>query len=282
MNARIQGSAEAGPDWDPRALLQHAGGSQTASAAEVELLHRFDSAVATMELLSREDQTHVRAVLETIVQGQAMDLKRFSGATADRLTALRRLEETEDYTFRVAGCVGEFWTRECASHLVSAHEWDERSQVEDGIRFGKGLQWVNILRDLPRDLRMGRCYLPSEELAEVGLVPKHLLAITAWTQLKPLYLKWTDHAEEHLNAGWRYLMRTPAHQRRLRFASAVPLVLGYRTLSLLRNGNPLDPQSRIKASRAEVRSALWQIALACLGLRGWSQIQSWARESRSR
>ena len=37
---------------------------------------------------------------------------------------------------------------------------------------------INILRDIPEDLRFGRCYIPSEALAEHGLVPEDLLDAT--------------------------------------------------------------------------------------------------------
>ena len=59
----------------------------------------------------------------------------------------------DDYTYRVAGCVGEFWTRLCRAHLFPRAVVDDAMLLRDGIRFGKGLQLVNILRDIPADLR---------------------------------------------------------------------------------------------------------------------------------
>ena len=44
-----------------------------------------------------------------------------------------------------------------------------------GIRFGKGLQLTNILRDIAQDVRLGRCYLPRTELAALGVQPQQLL-----------------------------------------------------------------------------------------------------------
>ena len=51
----------------------------------------------------------------------------------------------------------------------------EARLFETGVRFGKALQLINILRDLPVDLRLGRCYMPSTVLAEHHLVPGDLL-----------------------------------------------------------------------------------------------------------
>ncbi len=44
-----------------------------------------------------------------------------------------------------------------------------------GVRFGKALQFTNVLRDVPADLRISRCYLPESTLADVGLAPSDLL-----------------------------------------------------------------------------------------------------------
>src|SRR4029453_14058102 len=48
------------------------------------------------------------AVVAKIIHGQDLDLERF--ADTSRTIALRSDEELEQYTYHVAGCVGEFWT----------------------------------------------------------------------------------------------------------------------------------------------------------------------------
>src|SRR5580658_1622871 len=92
------------------------------------------------------------------------------------IIALETVLELDDYTYRVAGCVGEFWTRICRAHLLPQARLDEKQFVMDGIRFGKGLQLVNILRDLPADLKKGRCYLPAERLEPAKLFQETLLS----------------------------------------------------------------------------------------------------------
>ena len=50
--------------------------------------------------------------LETIVGGQIMDLERFGPANeGETISALVDNAEMDDYTYRVAGCVGVFWTK---------------------------------------------------------------------------------------------------------------------------------------------------------------------------
>ena len=39
---------------------------------------------------------------------------------------------------------------------------DSEEMLDAGTRFGKALQLINILRDIPEDLSIRRCYIPSE------------------------------------------------------------------------------------------------------------------------
>jgi farnesyl-diphosphate farnesyltransferase len=200
-------------------------------------------------------------VLDVITGGQELDLRRFAGASAERIVCLRADEELDDYTYRVAGCVGEFWTRICRAHLFPKASLDDSFLLANGVRFGKGLQLVNILRDLPSDLRQGRCYLPAEGLAACGLSPGDLLQPASHSRLRPLYDNLLDRAQAHLLAGWDYTNALPRRSVRVRLACAWPILIGLKTIRLLRCGNPLDSARRIKVSRREVKGMLWRSAL---------------------
>ena len=164
--------------------------------------------------------------------------------------------ELDDYTYRVAGCVGEFWTRICRLHVFPRARMEDEALLRHGVRFGKGLQLVNVLRDLPRDLRNGRCYLPRPGLAAIGLNPEDLLKAENQSRLRPVYDKWLDAAEDHLAAGWHYTNALPAGQFRLRLACAWPALIGARTVRLLRHSNMLDDSRRLKVSRGDVRALM--------------------------
>lgn len=250
-----------------------AGGS---SEAERQLLMRCEEAVAALRAFSADDQRRVESVIDIITGGQELDLRRFGGGSKGGLVALNTREEIEDYTYRVAGCVGAFWTEMCDAHLFGPQRWETAAQMKDGVLYGKGLQWVNILRDVPRDLRNGRCYIPREDLRSVGLVPEQLLIPGTVTALRPLYDSYLQLTEEYLRCGWAYTLRIPRSTFRLRMACALPILIGVKTLGLLRVGNPLDPAVRIKATRSMVRQALWRSFLAALGFQTWDQVLRWA------
>src|SRR5471032_23470 len=148
-------------------------------SAEKLLLEKIEDALAALKKFPAEDQTLIRNVLAVITSGQEMDLQRFgglnstaSGPTGRQIIALETAAELDDYIYRVAGCVGEFWTKICRAHLFPKAKMNDALLLTNGIRFGKGLQLVNILRDLPVDLSKGRCYLPSDRLEEAGLFPE--------------------------------------------------------------------------------------------------------------
>jgi farnesyl-diphosphate farnesyltransferase len=226
------------------------------SSAERLLLERVGQALSLLTVLSPSDRTLIREVLETIISGQMLDLERFSAASANAIVALRTEAELDDYTYRVAGCVGQFWTKMCRAHLFPRLSLDDTRLLADGIRFGKGLQLVNILRDLPKDVCEGRCYLPADELSKVRLVPADLLDPNNETKLRPAYDTWLGRAAGHLEAGWHYTNALPASCMRLRLACAWPALIGARTLARLRSQPILNAGQRVKVTRAEVRGLI--------------------------
>lgn len=251
LRERIRGADEAPLDFTTLADRQ-------GDPAERELLKQCDRSLAGLRGLAPDDLQRLRDVLRTIISGQELDLQRFAGASRDNIIALPTEGELDDYTYRVAGCVGEFWTKMCRTHLFPDATLDEARLLKDGVRFGKGLQLVNILRDLPADLRKGRCYVPMDELARNGLSPADLLQEANQARFAPLYRRYLNRAEAHLVAGWNYTNTVPYGQVRVRLACAWPILIGMETIRRLRSGNILDASQRIKVSRAEVRRIIVQ------------------------
>lgn len=262
LRGRIQGARLQPVEFDELAKAQPAvpGGGLH---AERVLLERIEEAVAALTLFTPDDQRLIREVLETITSGQELDLRRFevreepTPSKVAGVRSLRSMEELDDYTYRVAGCVGEFWTKTCRAHLYPEHRFhDYAGFLADGVRFGKGLQLVNILRDLPRDLKQGRCYIPSDELLKLGMTPDDLKDPKNEARFRPVYDALLDLASGHLAAGWRYTCTNPSNQRRVRLACAWPILIGTETLRLLRTGRVLDPSNRIKVPKTRVRMIL--------------------------
>lgn len=237
--------------------------------AERILLEHLRELLVSLQSLARDDRIRIRKLLDTITRGQETDLLRFR--TRDQICALETEEELEEYAYRVAGCVGEFWTEMCRAHVFPAAGLNDESLLADGIRFGKGLQLVNILRDFPKDLRRGRCYIPLIQLSRYGLIPRDLLDPASMGRFRPLYDGYLQKAEEYLSAGRRYTLALPFRCVRVRLACAWPLLIGLRTLGRLRLANVLDDGNHVKIGRSDIRRLVLRSTIFCWNSRTWNR-----------
>jgi phytoene synthase len=95
--------------------------------------------------------------IHDVLSGAEMDLSVFSYPNFDRL---------REYCYRVAGAVGL-----CCTHVFG---FTDPRALPLAERLGIAFQLTNILRDVPRDLEMGRTYLPQDELLQAGCPPDRL------------------------------------------------------------------------------------------------------------
>jgi farnesyl-diphosphate farnesyltransferase len=258
--------------------LAHVAAAQ-ATRAERQLLLRLPECLRELDRLEPADATRVRTVLATLTGGMIFDLTRFHGDDATVVTALASLDDLDHYTYLVAGCVGEFWTEMHVAHRRRLAGWNVEVMRARGVRFGKALQMTNLLRDLPRDLRIGRCYLPAPELASLGLGPADLLDPAIAPRVRPLYDRLLRVTLDHYAVAWQYTLAIPAADVRTRLACAWPLLIGLGTLELLaRSPHILDPDRRIRLSRAAVRGILARSAVLVWSDRGLAgSVERWRR-----
>jgi len=225
--------------------------------AERELLNRVGECLRVLEKMPTEDRCYIRELVLTLTQGMQMDLRVFPQENEGKVTALETRAELDQYTYFVAGCVGEFWTKIAVAHLPSLCGWDVEAMSSRGVRFGKGLQLTNILRDIAQDVRIGRCYLPRVELHALGVQPVDLLEPKTMTQVKPLLEALLHETLAFYQDGWAYTLAIPLREWRLRLACAWPLLIGVSTLAAIK-GSPhlLDPALRVKIARTRVYAIL--------------------------
>ena len=193
---------------------------------EKDLVKRLPELLEVLKTLP--DAPAVVEAWRVILRGQIFDIERFrpteSGETASPLSP----EELDEYTYLVAGSVGEFWTRICSQHILGYSLKSLDELLPTARRFGQALQLVNILRDRRSDADIGRVYIPDQRFyAEM------------------------EHVGELLTAGDEYT--SSVLPRMLRAASALPLDLARRTLALVAE-HPLG--ERVKVPRYIVWGAL--------------------------
>src|SRR6266540_4555614 len=77
------------------------------NAAERTLLDSLPDCLAWLEQSRGADRDDIRALLEKITHGQMLDLHRFDNPA--QIRTLQTTADLDEYTYLVAGCVGEFW-----------------------------------------------------------------------------------------------------------------------------------------------------------------------------
>lgn len=183
---------------------------------EAELLRQHADVMEALFSLDEGEADLVREVVGIIIGGQKLDLERFGNASAERVVALPDEAALNDYTWRVAGCVGVFWTK--LGYLTMSEGFSRQPQEEllaHAVEYGKGLQLVNILRDLPKDLRNRRCYLPVNEPGDRAELMKE-------------FERWREVAQGKINHGFAYSEKLRG--KRLRLSSKLPAMIAQETL----------------------------------------------------
>ena len=225
------------------------------NATERRLLESLPDYLACLEGMEHADRNDIRLVLEEITRGQMLDLQRFNNP--QEIRALSTAADLDEYTYLVAGCVGEFWTRLCFRHVRQFSTRSEDEMLALGKGYGMALQLINVLRDAGSDLRAGRCYFPEHELTAAHLIPSQILSEPK--RFQPIYRTWLEKANTGLTSGMEY--SRAIENRRVRAATVLPALIGTRTLALLDAAGPAALQRTVKVPRTEVRSMILSLGL---------------------
>jgi farnesyl-diphosphate farnesyltransferase len=229
-----------------------------ASDSERLLLTRLAECLGGLRGFETGDRERTQRVLETLITGMERDLRRFPSPEAGRPytgepIALGTLDELDEHCYFAAGCVGEYWTTMMAAHVSSLRRLGRPDFVARGVRLGKALQLVNVVRDAARDLSEGRAYVPRELLDGNALSVGDLVDPARRARARAALATLHRLCLEHVDAAFPYVLAIPRRELRLRLATTWPLWIGLATLARLRDAaDPLDPSAPIKITRREV------------------------------
>lgn len=229
-----------------------------ATPSEHLLLTRLAECLEGLRGFDAGDRERTQRVLETLITGMERDLRRFPSPEAGRPftgepVALATLDELDEHCYYAAGCVGEYWTTMVAAHVPSLRRLGRPDFVARGVRLGKALQLVNVVRDAARDLTEGRSYVPRELLAGNAITVGDLVDPARRARARAALSTLHRICLEHVDAAFPYVLAIPRRELRLRLATVWPLWIGLATLARLRDASdPLDPRAPIKITRREV------------------------------
>ena len=149
------------------------------------------------------------ARLNEIIDGMEMDLDHHRYADFESL----RL-----YCHRAAGVVGQL--------SASIFGYANPATLEYAEMLGIAFQLTNIIRDVGEDARLGRVYLPADELARFGLSPEDILARRSSEGFRKLMQFQAERAQSCYDLAFS---RLPPEDRRSQRAGLIMAAI-YRTL----------------------------------------------------
>lgn len=192
---------------------------------EAELLMHGSDLLEAFHALPPRERELGADLLKTLISAMRWDLKNFPAAANGNAVKLGVKDRPlfDWYTYAIAGCVGEYWAK--VFQLPTDLEHFATS-------YGKGLQRINILRDAEDDWKIGRVYFPRADFESRGWLEKCPWTddVENWKAYRAEYIRDT---RELLQRGSYFCDSIPKLQFRLRWASAMPLLIGLKTLDLI-------------------------------------------------
>lgn len=220
--------------------------------SEKELLKNFSELMHYLKNFSAQEKKLLEKVLITIIEGQLWDLKFFSNS--DTICIVDSDSTLENYIYRVAGCVGQFWTELCQLHFQPYFLNNDIDYLSKGINFGKGLQLVNILRDMKHDLALYRCYIPIH--SDKPINHENLLLYKKSLEIYRM------RALSYLKDGFVYCQNIKS--LRIRWACYLPILMGIETLKLMENFSFLEHSHPLKIKRIQVYKIMLESIKFCV------------------
>lgn len=123
-----------------------------------------------------------------LLEGMAMDV---------RGTHYKTFEDLLTYCYRVAGTVGLMM-----SHIMGV---SDENALRNAVDLGNAMQLTNIARDVMEDAALGRVYLPSDWLEEIGLTLDNVAAPENREKIAIVVERLLDRAELYYESGDRGL-----------------------------------------------------------------------------
>ncbi len=173
---------------------------------------------------------------------------------------LQTNDDLDRYCYYVAGTVGNLLTEIFFLFLNSGNScsgygetWRKRQSAR-GYHFALGLQKVNMVKDVVKDLReRGSLFVPQDWLNTFEVTPADLLQGEKNPRVRALLYYFLRQAAEHLEAAKDYILELPAAPRGLRLFCIWPYVMAIETLRLATQKSGLfTADHEVKVSRKEM------------------------------
>lgn len=207
-----------------------------------------------LETFPENVRLHIRKWTVEMAEG----MKKYSFGSDNPKVQLSTVEELEDYTYYVAGTVGELLSELFTLDHFKVPAEKKEIMFANGIAFGKALQYVNIIKDSREDFTEGRCFIPADLLNKHGITLEEFFKSERPVEIKAVYGELINRAEEHLKASVKYIGSVPVRLWRIRLFCIWPVALAYATLNGIKKDldDFIKTNDTYKISRPQVKSIL--------------------------
>lgn len=240
---------EQNPEEEKQLVSEIAG--NTDNPHEEELIKHLPACLQNFNQISDAQKPFILEVVRNVCEGMKIDLSYFPHENFTAPKAFAHEEDLQHYCRLMGGKPGRFWSQ-LIYHATSI-DMEEEKFYQLGERVGDALQIVNILRDLPKDLRLGRCYFPQSDLESAHLSAKDLLKTENSARFGPIKQKWISWGKQNLTEGTSYYSLLSKADPRIRASVAWPILWTADTfIKLAQEPELLDVQKRVKIPRSTI------------------------------
>jgi farnesyl-diphosphate farnesyltransferase len=216
-----------------------------------ELTHNLSVVLRVFSSFSAPMQKHIgKWVVE-----MSLGMRKFAQAAHKRrFTFLKSMKELDEYTYYVAGTVGYLLTELFTYYSRKITPLVKTRLDQFAESFGKGLQMVNIIRDMAADLKRGQSYIPDELLLKYRLTRENIFHADNADRAQQMFNELIENAVKHLDRALDYIQLIPKQETRIRLFCMLPLFWSLRTLQKIQeNTLQLLGSDKIKISRGLLR-----------------------------
>ena len=222
---------------------------------EYELVHNLPLILDVYDKFSRR----VRSGISIWVVEMTSGMRRYvQSKNVSSQNFLDTLKELDDYIYYVAGTVGNLLTTLFSnySHSITRNITNKLNKYSES--FGKGLQMVNIIRDMPYDWKCNRSYIPNELLKKYDLTRQSIFDMQSLQRSKRMVDELLHISLSYLDAALNYILTIPKTEIRIRWACLLPLFWALQTLlAIKRDIHIFFKKEKIKISRNIIREELY-------------------------
>jgi len=216
-----------------------------------KLVYNLPKIMAVYDSFSAIFKKHIGLWVVEMSRG----MHKYAQATKRRkFSFLGTMKELDEYMYYVAGTVGYLLTELFSFYSKRITPTAKKQLNLLAESFGKGLQLVNIIRDMTTDLKRGQSYIPEELLKKYQLDRQSIFEKHNADKAQKLFNELILNAVKHLDKAIDYILLIPKEERGIRMFCMLPVFWAMRTLQKIQeNTLALLGNEKIKIPRTIIK-----------------------------